>query len=190
MNAIYNALDALFTRYVNLTKLEHNRLPVSTFEPHWPSPCDVEIDAITENDTQGNMHFWRPVSRQDYCLFNDLESGFEFPFPEQLKWYYGSFWSNGICVESDDHAFNLIQIWNEEDEAQLKENMLGHVFAKIKNKQPITFFIGCTDGNDVVALDHETGKVVIEKPGYKTHECLADSLESLLLKLNPTLDEY
>lgn len=184
MNSIFTALDALFTRYVNLTKLEHNHLPISAFDPHWPSPCDIH------DNTSDSIHYWKPTPRQNDEVFSDLETAFEFQFPDSIKWYYGSFWSNGICVVHNDFSFNMIQIWNEEDEVQLKENMLGHVFAKIKNKQPITFFIGCTDGNDVVALDQKTGKIVVEKPGFKAHSIIAESLDSLLLNVDPTLDEY
>lgn len=190
MNNIYQALDALFTRYLNLAKLELNSLPVVHFDPPWPSPCVVTAPSDSTQQEDQTAHAWKPISREQYNLFDNLETAFEDSFPEELKWFYGSFWSNGICVEYDTLPFNLIQIWNEEDEEQLKENMLGHVFAKNKNKQPISYFIGCTDGNDVIALDKETGAIVLEKPGYKAHQKLADSLEKLLIGLTPKLDSY
>lgn len=185
MEPIFLALDSLFTRYVNLYTAD-NTFPLAHFNPPWPSSCIIE----DEVPAQKNAVYWRPKERKHFTLFDDLENGFEFAFPDELKAYYGSFWANGICVEHPDLFFNLIQIWNEEDEAQLKENMLGHVFAKIKNKQPITFFIGCTDGNDIISLDKESGEIVIEKPGYKAHTKLSDSLEKLLLELTPNTEDY
>ena len=187
MNAIYLALDALFTRYLNLVKAETNTLPSVTFDPPWPSPCDVTLES---DKAPGNLIYWKPVSHRNTDLFNDLEDALELTFRDEFKQFYGSFWSNGICVERDDINFSLIQIWNEEDREKLKENILGHCFAKLKAKQPLSYFIGCTFGDDIICVDHTTGEVILEKPGRKAHKILAPSLEAFLLSLQPTLDEY
>jgi len=192
MNAIHLALDALFTRYLNLVKEETNNLPCVKFTPPWPSPCDIKQDVHTESksDEEDSLSYWKPVSRVNHELFDELEKALELRFRDDFKQFYGSFWSNGICVEREDINFSLIQIWNEEDQEKLKENILGHAFAKLKSKQPLSYFIGCTFGEDVICIDHESGEVVLEKPGRKTHKVLAPSLEVFLLSLSPTLDEY
>jgi len=193
MNAIYLALDALFTRYLNLVKEETNDLPSVNFDPPWPSPCDVKQEEIgneVEDEKKGSLSYWQPASRINHGLFNELEKALELSFRDDFKQFYGSFWSNGICVEREDINFSLIQIWNEEDQEKLKENILGHAFAKLKSKQPLSYFIGCTFGDDVVCIDHESGEVVLEKPGRKAHKVLAPTLEAFLLSLHPTLDEY
>ena len=188
MNACFLALEALFIRYTNLYKEQPNSLPYVEFDSPWPSPCSVLTDTNSTNET--TVTYWKPVSRKQFDLFNDLEKALEITFHEDIKTFYGSFWSNGICVERNDINFNLIQIWNEEDQEQLKENILGHAFAKIKAKLPLTFFIGCTFGDEVVSLDQESGQIVLEKPGRKAHKVLAPSLESFLLTLTPTSDTY
>jgi len=194
MNAIYLALDALFTRYLNIVKEETNTLPSVQFDPPWPSPCDVTpeepIESEGKDKIQDNLSYWKPVSRINHDLFDELEKALELSFRDDFKQFYGSFWSNGICVEREDINFSLIQIWNEEDQEKLKENILGHAFAKLKSKQPLSYFIGCTFGDDTVCIDHESGDVVLEKPGRKAHKVLAPSLEAFLLSLHPTLDEY
>lgn len=192
MNAIYLALDALFTRYLNLVKAETNDLPRVQFKPPWPSPCDIkrEVHIESENNEEGSLSYWKPASRVNHELFDDLEKALELSFRDDIKQFYGSFWSNGICVERDDINFSLIQIWNEEDQEKLKENILGHAFARLKSKQALSYFIGCTFGDDIICIDHESGEVVLEKPGRKTHKVLAPSLEVFLLSLSPTLDEY
>ena len=191
MNQIHLALDALLTRYVNLVNTEYNRPPSVEFDPPWPSPCiapnDTELNASTNNKT---IVLWRPTKRQDPKIFNDIEGALEFTFRDDFKEFFGSFWSNGICVERDDINFSLIQIWNEEDQEKLKENILGHSFAKLKNRQPLSYFIGCTFGDDIVCIEHESGEIVLEKPGRKAHKTLSNSLEEFLLSLNPTLDKY
>ena len=193
MNNTKLALDALLTRYVNLVKAEYNTYPSVNFEPPWPSPCTeaVEQRGEQQGEKQGEkISYWRPVERNDYRIFNELEQALELSFREDFKQFYGSFWSNGICVERDDINFNLIQIWNEEDQEQLKENILGHAFAKLKSRQPLSYFIGCTHGDDVICIEHETGEITLEKPGKKAHKTLAPTLEAFLLSLNPMLDKY
>jgi SecY interacting protein Syd len=198
MNAIYLALDALFTRYLNLVKAETKQLPSVTFDPPWPSPCDEKQDDQRGSDSKDkekdenkkHLSYWKPASRINHDLFDELEKALEISFREDFKQFYGSFWSNGICVEREDINFSLIQIWNEEDQEKLKENILGHAFARLKSKQPLTYFIGCTFGDDVICIDHASGEIVLEKPGRKTHKVLAPSLEEFLLSLSPTLDEY
>lgn len=186
MDPIFLALDALFRRYLNLYQLENQRLPSVAFDPPWPSPC-TDIDGNEPGET---VLFWRPIERKASGLFTSIESALEMKFHPDLDAFYGAFWSNGLSVEFNDLPFNLIQIWNEEDQENLKQNLLGHAFAKRKNRLPMTLFIGATSGNDVICVDQESGQVVLEKPGYKAHEVLAENLEAFLIGLKPTMDDY
>lgn len=183
MSPEFLALDALLKRFVSSIKLETGLLPVLTDSGLGDSECIRGIDA-----SESGQH-WRPVERADSKIFEGLEQALELRFPDALKIFYGSFWSESIYVEhSSGLVFQLIQLWNPEDEERLKENILGHVFAKRKNRLPINYFIACTDGNEVVCLDHESGKVILERPGYRSHQVLAESLDQFLLELNPLVD--
>lgn len=177
------ALEALLTRYLNLFSEDTPSFPTVVFETDWPSECIVSTQ-------KAGTYVWKPIKRQSALSFSELEKALDLSFPKELKDFYGSFWSNGICVEREDINFSLIQIWNEEDEEQLKENILGHVFAKIKAKLPLTFFIGCTFGDEVICLDNETGNIVLEKPGYAASRILSPDLESFLISLQPLKDSY
>ncbi len=186
MNPVFLALDALFTRYMNLHQMEKDRLPSVSFDPPWPSLCTE----IAGNEPSDTVLFWRPIERKGSDLFISLESALELKFHPDVDAFYGAFWSNGLSVEFNELPFNLIQIWNEEDEENLKQNLLGHAFAKRKNRLPMSWFIGATSGNDVICIDQESGQVVLEKPGYKAHEVLAANLEAFLIGLKPTMDDY
>lgn len=186
MNNIFLALDTLFTRYLNLVRDETGNLPKAEFDPPWPSPCMVEAQEVGQDAGV----FWRPTSRDASGIFEGLESAMGWPFRPEISQFYGAFWANGICVQHGDLCFDLIQIWNEEDEENLKENMLGHLFAKKKNRLPFSFFMGSASGNNVIALEQESGHVVLEKPGYKAHQILAENLEQFLLNLDPTTELY
>lgn len=178
------ALEALLTRYKNLFSEEASSSPYVEFESDWPSECIID-----KGSKVGSYH-WKPTKRKQALTFSDLEKALEIRFPQDLYDFYGSFWSNGVCVERDDINFSLIQIWNDEDEQQLKENLLGHAFAKIKAKLPLTFFIGCTFGDEVICLDQETGNIVLEKPGYAASRILSPDLPSFLISLQPLKDNY
>tara|TARA_R110001592_G_scaffold356571_1_gene658759 strand:+ start:14289 stop:14852 length:564 start_codon:yes stop_codon:yes gene_type:complete len=178
------ALEAFLTRYVNLYSEESKSLPFVEFETAWPSDCVVEIGS------KPGAYYWKPLKRDIHKTFTDIENALEFSFHEDIKVFFGSFWSNGICVEREDINFSLIQTWNDEDEKQLTENMLGHVFAKLKAKLPVTYFIGCTYGDEIVCLDHNSGQIVLEKPGRPSHKVLSNNLESFLISLQPTMDKY
>jgi SecY interacting protein Syd len=183
MNNITLALDSLLTRHANLYK-DSNKYHLPTFivdEP-WPSPCV----RYTDEDT----YFWQATRKESDDLFNDLEAALEIKFHPDATSFYTSFWANGLRVEHPDVDLSLIQTWNEEDEARLKENILGHCFAKMKARLPLTIFIGATDSNEVVSIDNESGQIVLERPGRKAHKILAENLESFLLALSPTKELY
>lgn len=184
MNNTYLALEALLTRYLNLFQTTEKGLPLVEFEQAWPSDCVIEAG------NRESSYFWKPLKRNQDFSFRDLEKALELSFHPDILTFYGSFWSNGICVERQDINFNLIQIWNEEDEQLLKENLLGHAFAKMKSKLPLSFFIGCTNGDEIICLEQESGNIVLEKPGYQGHRVLANNLETFLISLQPTTDNY
>lgn len=183
-NPSYLALEALLIRYQNLFLHKPESIPYAEFDAAWPSEC------IIKSGDHNHSYYWKPVNRSASAIFTELESALEINFHEDIKIFYGSFWSNGICVERHDINFSLIQLWNQEDESQLKENLLGHLFAKIKSKLPLSYFIGCTFGDEIICLDHHTGNIVLEKPGFQAHKVLSEDLASFLISLQPTDDTY
>lgn len=177
------ALDALLTRHRNLYSGKNvHGLPIIELESPWPSPCVVH--------NEGSDYFWQHTDKKNKDLFLDLEKALELNFHQDIKSFYTAFWSNGIQVEHSLIDFALIQTWNEEDQEHLKENILGHCFAKMKARLPLTIFIGSTESNEVVVVDNNTGEVLLERPGRKAHKILSSSLECFLLELTPTLKAY
>ena len=180
------ALQNLFEQFIALSEKINNRLPLIVWDEEWPSEC---VLADTGPDEQGNVK-WRPVARPYTNLFSSLENALEFKFHPDIICFYNSFWSDGLIASHPRGELSLIQIWNSQDEEMLKENLLGHAFAKIKNRLPITIFIGCTSDNQVIAIDNESGQVVLERPGYAAHETLANNVAEFINDLTPTLKQY
>lgn len=133
---------------------------------------------------------WLPAPNGDFCLFDDLERGLEITLHRDLKQFYGAYWSEGICCQSSQGLIQLIQIWNETDLELLRENLLGHAFMKTRKKQPLTFFFGLGEGDNILTLENDTGRVYMEIPGKRPHLFLANNLTEFLWSLEVTLLPY
>lgn len=181
---VHDALETLLNRFIALSKKINNSLPDIEWDETWQSACIVSAP-----NEQGKV-LWQPSARTDDTIFSSIEKALNVKFHDDLITFYSSFWSEGIICSHETGEISLIQIWNQDDEEMLKENLLGHAFAKIKNRLPLTLFIGCTNDDQVVCVDNTTGKVVLEKPGFAAHKELADSLSLFLNDLTPTLKPY
>jgi SecY interacting protein Syd len=181
---VKHELEGLLARYITKYKNIYGELPTVDFNPPWPSAC-----IVTVGPDNPEKQFWQPVERNEFGIFDTLEQGLDFSFPSAIKSYYGNFWSNGLCVDFEDDSFSLIQLWNEEDEDNLRHNMLGHCYARLKGRLPLSYFIGSME-NDVLSLCHESGKVLLERPGKKPHREVAADLSTFLKGCAPNLKNY
>ena len=179
------AIDNLMRRYLQKCQQQTGQQPTVSFDPPWPSPC---TDALEQTDESRLV--WEPQFRGNTTLFDDLEHGLECAFPESLIAFYGRYWSNGICVDFEDIELQLIQIWNDEDEEQLKNNMLGHCFARRKGRLPLDFFIASMEGPDIATIQHDSGEIWLGRPGKVLHRKLANSLSEFLDVCQPNLEPY
>lgn len=178
------ALKSLFKRYMDLF-LEHGENgPSIHYDSEWLSPC------ISGSKNQHNEVHWKPVEKEEQNLFVDIEKALDVSFHPSVIGFYGNFWSDGIWGTYEGKEIALIQVWNEDDLDMLRKNMLGHAFAKGKNRQSLTLFIGCTDGEEIVSVNNETGEVIMEIPGKKPQQLLADSLADFLDKFIPNRRPY
>ena len=93
---VNRALDALLIRYTNQISDDTPPLPLVEFDSDWPSEC------VIESGNAPGHYYWKPVVRTKPISFSNLEKAVEFQFRSELSEFYGSFWSNGICVERQD----------------------------------------------------------------------------------------
>ncbi|UZE94991.1 SecY-interacting protein [Alkalimarinus alittae] len=179
------ALERLLTRFVDLSHKLDLSLPKIEYDKDWTSKCIVDA-----SPNENGLIEWKPTIRQADNIFSHLESALDVKFHPDVLNFYGYYWSDGIVVSHDLGEMSLIQIWNTEDEEMLKQNLLGHAFAKKKNKLPLTLFIGCTLDDEVIAIDNSTGQIVLEKAGFSAHKVIANSMSEFLNHLTPTLKPY
>jgi len=198
---VIHALADLHQRFYLLFDKEEPALPTIFFDSEWLSPCLVFGAESLPSYSETPQHLensittvpptnWKPVEWGAQNAFDDLEKALEVSFHPDIICFYTSFWSDGFRGVFEGNELSLIQVWNEDDFHMLKQNLLGHVFAKKKNKLPLTLFIGCTDNDLVISLDNTTGQVGLENPGQKQHHILAESLSEFLAGFEPSAQPY
>lgn len=179
------ALESLLERFIALSKKIDQKLPSVEWDKQWDSKCIVD----STPDNQGLVH-WTPTKRPHENIFSAMEQALNVEFHPDILTFYSSYWSDGLVVSHETGEISLIQIWNQQDEEMLKENILGHAFAKKKNRLPLTVFIGCTYDDQIVAVDNDSGSIVIERAGFASHTTLAGNMTEFLDSLTPTLKPY
>lgn len=174
------ALDRLMQRFVEHCLHESGSLPTQEHDPAWPSECLVD-----EPNTDGMVQ-WKPRERNVAADFSGLERALDVEIHPDLKAFYGSYWGGTMELEAEEGGLTLIQIWNEDDFDRLVENILGHAMAKQRVDAPLTVFIASADeGELMLSVDNESGRVVLEEPGSHPIREVSPSLAEFLDRLHP-----
>ncbi len=172
------ALESLFQKFIAHNHSLTGQLPCSSMDNDlegWATgPAVMALDA------ENLKLFWQPTPHGNTSILDGLENGLETRLHENIKAYYGSYWSDGIDCKSPAGEVHLLQLWNDADLEILKENLLGHAFMKLKKRQPLTLFFGVAQGDEILVIDNATGEVYLEIPGRRPHRKLADSLAQFI----------
>lgn len=155
------------------------------FDPHWRSPCEVG-DPFPGPDGVDVVR-WRPVGRRYASDFSGLENALELTVHPDIKDYYGAYWSGGLEAAAPDGHVSLILLWNGADAERLVENLIGHAMAKQRARASFSVFFACTeeDSELFLSVENETGRVLLERPGYRPIRTVAESLKEFLGGLTP-----
>ena len=159
------------------------------YDSSWRSPCECGEPFV---DAQGVTRVpWRPLRRTVHNDFAGLENALEISVHQDIKEYYGAYWSGGLEADAPQGPVSLILLWNAEDADRLIENLLGHALAKKRIRSPFTVFFACTSAESdlFLSVDNESGQVLLEKPGYKPIEVVAANLAEFLHGLTPAPPE-
>lgn len=181
------AIESLLMDFVKTTRKITGHNPRLTPEDHFKDR--LSSPAVTRNISTTEIE-WVPKPHHDFNLFVDLEKGLEITIHDDLKAYYGAYWSEGICCQSEQGLVKLIQIWNQTDLEMLRENLLGHAFMKLKKKQALTLFFGLGEGDNILTMDNANGHIYMEVPGRRPHRQLAENIADYLRTLRVTLQSY
>jgi SecY interacting protein Syd len=180
VNDVDAALDAFVANY-----LAQYPVLVDPFDREWRSPCEVGEPFHSADGVE--VVEWRPVRRAFADDFPGLERALEVPIHNDVKAYYGRYWSGGLEATASDGHVSLILLWNPADAERLVENLIGHALAKKRARASLTIFFACTEPESelFLAVDNTSGAVVLEAPGGKVLRTVAPSLTTFLGGLVP-----
>lgn len=178
------------TRFIDASVSSYPVLE-EAFDPDWRSPCEIGEPYTRPGDPQGVQRIrWAPLARQPDAAaadFAPLERALEITVHQDIKDYFGGYWSAGLEAEAPDGHVSLILLWNDADRERLLENLIGHAMAKQRSRSDYSVFFACTevDSELFLSIDNTTGAVLLEKPGHKPIRRVADNLETFLDRLTP-----
>jgi SecY interacting protein Syd len=178
MDTVTHALDAFIQR-----SLSAKASPFFTaeYDPDWTSTCEIEH--------MGNTSHWRPTPQINPLDFSGLANAAETPIHSDIQSYYSSFWSGSLQGKTKEGPISLIQLWNPEDFDRLIENLVGHLFMKMKAKQSFTIFFATTEEHSeyFLSIDNATGKILLEEPGKPPVREIESDIATFLNRIEPDL---
>ena len=150
------------------------------FDPEWRSICEL-------GEPAGDISRWQPARQVPPVDFLGLSNALECSVHEDIRAYYGTFWSGSFEANSQVGQISLIQLWNQEDFGRLIENLIGHALDKRRARQPLTVFFAnsSTDPELFLSIENESGKVLLEAPGRPPIKVVHESLAGFLDQLEP-----
>lgn len=180
-NSVNHALAQFSQRYIAAYQAHYQHLPKNDSWHDWPSPCVQEI--------QDQAVLWRPVAREHAQPLSAVEQGMELKLHSDIHAFYASQWSGDLPAQWRDLPLTLLQIWNEEDEARLQENLLGHLVMQRRLKHSPSLFIATTeDEMTIITLCNLTGNIAKETLGSGKKEILSVDLCAFLAELEPRVE--
>lgn len=149
------------------------------FDPEWRSDCEVR--------QEGERTYWQPTLQAPSIDFSGLASAVGQSIHPDTCAYYGSYWAGALETTSQEGHVSLIQLWNQEDFERLRANLIGHLIAKQRLKQPFTVFFANAEPDTelFLGIDNESGKIVLEEPGKPVVRVVDKDIVTFLNRLSP-----
>ena len=144
------------------------------------SPCVIRC-----ND---GAVFWQAVPMKRNLAI--VEEVMQLVIHPSAHLFYGSQYAGDMAGQWQNQAqllnLSLIQAWNDDDFARLEQNLIAHLSMQKKLKRRPTIFIASTeDDSHIVAIDNQTGQIVLEKLIENEMEVLSSSLDTFFHALIP-----
>ncbi|MBE5253524.1 SecY-interacting protein [Mixta mediterraneensis] len=178
MQQIAEALRDFTARYCQLWQQHYGHAPASAELAGIPSPC------ITgERD---DSVLWQPQPFSLRPSLDAVERAVDIQLQPAITTFYTSQFAGDMQARFEHHSLTLLQAWSEDDFLRLQENLIGHLIMKRRLKLSPTLFIATTASEEeIVSLCNLSGEIILEQPGRKQRQILADNIKIFLKTLQP-----
>lgn len=175
------ALRDFTNRYCQHWQQHTGHAPASSDLYGVPSPCALE--------DRDQRVLWQP---QPFSLPPSLDAvgrAIDLQLQPQITTFYTTQFAGDMQARFQQRNLTLLQVWSEEDFLRLQENLIGHLLMQRRLRQSPTLFIATTESEqEIVSLLNLSGEVVLEQPGRKQREVLAENIEIFLKLLQPVTE--
>ncbi|MCG3743780.1 SecY-interacting protein [Vibrio cincinnatiensis] len=177
---VASALLSFTQRYRDAYQQKYQTFPCSTELAGLPSLCIQK--------QEGDNVYWQAHQREGIASLQAVEQGIELTLHSDIAPFYGSQYCADMPALWRDNALTLLQVWNEDDDVRLQENILGHLVMQRRLKQKPTIFIATTDDDmTVISICNLTGNVIRETLGRSQREVLCADVADFLDQLKPVV---
>lgn len=178
MQQTVDALREFTTRYCDAWQQRTGHAPASQALYGVPSPCIVA--------TQANEVWWQPQPFTLPATLEAVERALDLQLQPDVAAFYTAQFAGDMAARFEQRELSLLQVWSEEDFVRLQENLIGHLIMKRRLKQTPTLFIAATESEqEIVSLCNLSGEIILEQPGSKKREVLAQNIQIFLTNLQP-----
>lgn len=183
MQQTSDALRQFTTRYCDAWQQRTGHAPASQALAGVPSPCIVA--------TQADEIWWQPQPFTLPATLEAVECALDIQLQADITAFYTTQFAGDMAARFEQRELSLLQVWSEEDFLRLQENLIGHLVMKRRLKQTPTLFIAATESEqEIISLCNLSGEVILEQPGTKKREILADNIQIFLKHLQPVIDYF
>ncbi len=178
MQQTVDALREFTARYCNAWQQRTGHAPASQALFGVPSPCIVA--------TQADEVWWQPQPFTLPATLEAVERALDLQLQQDVAAFYTAQFAGDMAARFEQRELSLLQVWSEEDFVRLQENLIGHLIMKRRLKQTPTLFIAATESEqEIVSLCNLSGEIILEQPGSKKREVLAQNIQIFLTNLQP-----
>lgn len=180
MQQTVDALREFTARYCDAWQQRTGHAPASQALYGVPSPCIIA--------TQADEVWWQPQPFTLPATLEAVERALDIQLQEEVAAFYTTQFAGDMAASFAQRTLSLLQVWSEEDFLRLQENLIGHLVMKRRLKQTPTLFIAATESEqEIVSLCNLSGNVILEQPGTKKREILAENIQTFLMNLQPVI---
>jgi SecY interacting protein Syd len=178
MQQTVDALREFTARYCDAWQQRTGHAPASQALYGVPSPCIVA--------TKADEVWWQPQPFTLPATLEAVERALDLQLQQDVAAFYTAQFAGDMAARFEQRELSLLQVWSEEDFVRLQENLIGHLIMKRRLKQTPTLFIAATESEqEIVSLCNLSGEIILEQPGSKKREVLAQNIQIFLTNLQP-----